>query len=257
MARLEPLARAVFGQGQRPQGWFARKLHRECVDGPRSQLLTRSADPRDPEAWVGYALLGQPPSLAPVLRTAGIGLLPSWRGRGLGQALVAALIDTARHGGAAALHIPSSVVAQPFYRRCGLRPRDSTLTLLAFGRGPASSLPPPEPWAHDPPGPQRSGWLREAWERTEPQQRGTWRLCEGRHRLDVSMEGSAQVAMRWTSTEPDTTGIDAWLDRVATGAPALLHGLPERACVHADLEERGWTVVQRTITMEARWPASP
>ncbi len=250
---LEPLARAVFGEGQRPPGWFARKLSRECVLPARSILLTQSTDATDPAAWVGYGLVGRPTSLGSVARTAGIGLVPAWRKRGLGASLVAGLQDAARDDGANGLLIPASPDAVAFYTRCGLSPHNTTHTLWATGVGETSVWATPESWESPCPGPARSGWFAEAWERTPQTRRHTLRLRDGADRFDVSMEGSAQLAVRWTSSDGAAEGPRAWLRALSAGTPALLHEIPASAPELPGLLEGGWSVAQTTISMVRMW----
>ena len=252
-SRLEPLARAVFGDGQRPDGWFARKLWRECVVPDRSLVASRSVDPEETDAWLGYGLLGRPPSLGTTARTAGIGLRADWRGRGVGRDLVRGLLAQARLDGADSMLIPASDEARGFYQRCGLEPGAVTHTLLAFGRGTAAAHV-DESWDAPSPGPRRSGWFREAWERTLP--RTTTRVRDGRDRFDVSFEGTAHVAMRWTSADGMPEGPGAWLHTVPTGAPALLHEVPADAPFLSGLLNADWTVVQTTTAMQAAWAKS-
>ncbi len=251
LAELEPLARAVFGQGQRAQGWFAQKLRRECVQLEPSQLVTRSTDSADPEAWIGYGLLGRPPSLGLTARTAGVGLKTRWRGVGLGRRLVGALRDAAADGGARSMLVPASEASAPFYARCGLHPTQTSKTLLAFGTGRAGPRRRAAAWDDPCPGPARSAWLREAWERTAPERTYTVRLRDGRDRFDVSIEGSAHVAMRWTSADGDPQGPSAWLQTVPNGVPALLHEMPVNAPALPGLRQWGWDVVQISIAMLA------
>jgi GNAT superfamily N-acetyltransferase len=251
--RLEPLARAVFGEGQRPRGWFDRKLARECVVPDRSLVVSLSPDAKDAKTWIGYGLLGQPPSLGSTARTAGIGLKPSSRGQGIGQRLVRGLLEQARRGGADGVVIPASTGSRAFYERCGLLPREVTHTLLAFGRGTATPNV-DESWDSATPGPAQSGWFREAWEQTRT--RTTTRVRDGRDRFDVSFEGTAHVAMRWTSADGLPDGPRDWLRTVPTGAPALLHEVPADAPFLSGLLEDGWTVVQTTIAMRASWANS-
>lgn len=254
--RLEPLARAVFGQGQRPHGWFEQKLRRECVLPTRSMLLTQSQDATDSDAWVGYGLLGRPPSLGAWARTAGIGLIPAWRGKGLGAALVESLQDAARQDGAEGLLIPASPDAVPFYERCGLNRGKTTHTLWATGVGQEAPVQGPEPWDSPCPGPMRSGWFAEAWERTPAAGRQTLRLRDGAERFDVSMEGSAQVALRWTSIGGGAEGPSAWLRAMSPRTPALLHDIAAAAAELPALLESGWSVAQTTITMQLTWPSA-
>lgn len=251
--RLEPLARAVFGDGQRPHGWFERKLARECVVPDRSLVVSRSPDANDADAWVGYGLLGQPPSLGSTARTAGIGLKPASRGRGIGRRLVRGLLEQARLAGTDGLVIPASTAARAFYERCGLAPRGVTHTLLAFGRGSATPTI-DESWDATTPGPTQSGWFREAWEHTLA--RTTTRVRGGRDRFDVSFEGTAHVAMRWTSADGLPEGPRDWLQTVPTGAPALLHEVPADAPFLSGLLDEAWTVVQTTVAMRASWANS-
>ncbi len=254
--RLEPLARAIFGEGQRPKGWFAKKLRRECVLPSRSILLTRSRDATDPAAWVGYGLLGRPPSLWPLARTAGIGLIPAWRRQGLGVRILEGLRSAARSEGAQGLLIPASPNAVPFYARCGLSPRTVAHTLWASGVGNGTAGQDPEPWDAPCPGPVRSGWFAEAWERTAQAGRQTLRLRDGAERFDVSVEGSAHLAVRWTSERGGVDGPTAWLHAMPQGTPALLHELPASAPELVGLLERGWSVAQTTITMCAVWAST-
>lgn len=248
IVRLEPLARAVFGDGQRSPGWFALKLARECVIPEHSRLLTRSADATDPDAWVGYGLLGRPPSLGTLARTAGIGLLPGHRGQGLGKRLLDALVDSAARTGASALRVPSSPAAQGFYSRCGLQPAHTTHTLLAFGCANTPTLHAAERWDSPCPGPVAAAWFREGWERTPTHRRHTVRTPG--NRFDVSMEGSAHVAMRWTSEAATPDSARSWLRRVPAGTPALLHAVRAEDAVSAALVADGWTRVQTTVAMQ-------
>lgn len=252
-ARLEPLARAVFGDGQRPRGWFERKLARECVVPDRSLVVSLSPDASDADAWVGYGLLGRPPSLGSTARTAGIGLKPASRGTGIGRRLVRELLAQARLDGADGAVIPASTASRAFYERCGLVPREVTHTLLAFGRGTAAPNV-DESWDAATPGPTQSGWFREAWEQTRA--RTTTRVRGGRDRFDVSFEGTAHVAMRWTSADGLPDGARQWLQTVPAGAPALLHAVPADAPFLSGLLEEDWTVVQTTVAMRASWANS-
>ncbi|MBV1858703.1 MAG: GNAT family N-acetyltransferase [Nannocystaceae bacterium] len=255
--RLEPLARAIFGEGQRPRGWFSQKLTRECVSPSRSILLTQSRDASDPAAWVGYGLLGRPPSLGPLARTAGIGLIPTWRRRGLGLHLLEGLQDAARDDGAQGLLIPASPGTVPFYARCGLSRHHTAHTLWATGTGKETVSGAPEPWESPCPGPLRSGWFAETWERTASRRRQTLRLRGGTERFDVSIEGNAQLAVRWTSEAGGADGPSAWLLAVAHGTPALLHDIDACAPELPLLLERGWSVAQTTITMLRAWSSTP
>lgn len=252
LSRLEPLARRIFGAGDRPEGWFVRKLHRECVD-PELSRLAHDGDPSRPASWLGYVLVGTPPSEHPCVRTAGTGVVPEARGRGIGSQLLADAFAAARAAGFAAVRLPAAPERVPFYRRLGFRERRTELTLLTFGRGTA----PPETgshaaWAHA--GEHVfSAWLPEAWLHTPSFARSELELHGVR--ILLSREGRAHVAMRvaWTGDRPipDVTRALAeapW--HVETGAPFLLHALDPTHPVTTSLLEHGFSVVQRTIVLE-------
>ena len=104
--RLAALAESIFGARNRPSGWFARKLKRECVDPRLSSLaLTADRDPTDPTSWLGYVLVGTPSSLGGAARTAGTGVLASARRRGIASALIEAAADNVRNVGKTQLQL--------------------------------------------------------------------------------------------------------------------------------------------------------
>ncbi len=272
---LEPLAREVFGAGQRAPRWFARKLHRECVCPATSRLVVRAGLPAsDPKAWLGYGLVGLPPSLR-AARTAGIGLIPEARGRGLGTRLVRSLIEAATGASASALRVPAPPDRVAFYTRAGLRTRRRAHTWLAFGRGstPPMSASAPTPWGSSsgPPGPgaagqsgpDKSAWFAEAWERTPAHQRYTvdWSdALDTRHQLDVSIEGTAHLVQRWRSganASDAVRGLETWLDALPAGTPALLHHVDAVSSVTEHLRAAHWVVVQTTVQMQRELTPAP
>ncbi len=256
--RLEPLVRAVFGEGRRAQGWFGRKLHRECVVPDGSVVLTHADDPCDDAGWIGYGLLGLPPSLEGIARTAGIGLRPEVRGRGHGRRIVDALGRAAQRWGARTLRIPAPPERVRFYGRCGLYEADRVVTLLAFGRADAPPARRAEDWNASTPGPRVSAWLAEAWQRTPEHIRYTWRTVDGAHRFDVSIEGRAHVVQRWTANAhaDPLAGAEAWRAAVPIAAPALLHDVPAVSSVTDKLETDGWVRVQTSVMMQRHFAST-
>lgn len=257
LVRLEPLARRIFGDGDRPRGWFERKLDRECVDANLSRLVHRDdAEPDDPDGWLGYALVGCPPSLPGTARTAGIGLVPHARARGLGRALVEALIAAAHESGADRLLVPSELRVAPFYARLGFRERQRVQTLLHFGRHPTTTaidLGAPSAWDDHAGGIVVGTWLREAWERTDPASRGTARI--GGTTFHLAQEGVALVCHRCVVDEalaPDDAAatFDALRDRVRDGTPLIVVHGDAVSSVTAALRSRGWTSVQDAALLE-------
>lgn len=257
LAQLEPLAREIFGTGQRPRGWFARKLHREVVSPRASRLVVAPAHaPGDPAGWLGYGLLGLPPSLEGVARTAGIGLRGVARGHGWGAQLLTALMTAAHEHGRDTLEVPASLDSVGFYRRIGLREHDRHGTWLAFGRGRKEPDPPanrhaPQPWSTSPTGAIVASWLAEAWDRTPASARYRW--ANNQKTLNVSVEGVAHLVHRWASVGPASLavpGLDRWLEHLPNGTPALLSNVPHSAAELARaLEDAGWVCVQQSVAM--------
>jgi GNAT superfamily N-acetyltransferase len=239
LAGLEPLARRIFGEGDRPPGWFSRKLHRECVDPDLSRVVI------DDEP-VGYALVGRPASLPATARTAGIGLLPAVRGRGLGLALVRDVVETTRRAGLSRLRIPAPPALVPFYARAGLAETKRCSTLLHFGRGPATTfdLGTPQPWG-DRDG-QVSAWLQDAWERTDPALRATVRF--GDASFHIAREGLAFVCHRCRGATVEAFERLRWNVRDAT--PLIVVHIDPVSTITAALRCRGWADVQQTVLME-------
>jgi len=184
---FEPLGLEIFdgvtpaaasSRKRRDSGWFARKLRRECVDIGRSLLVVEGDDARDPGSWLGYALLGLPRSYAGLARTAGIGLIPRARGRGLGGLLLRALVRSSRAAGDRGLRVLAEPDRVRFYERHGLSVVDTRCTWRADGMGHASSidaelafgrtLARQESFAGAPP---VTTWFVEAWERTPAHER--------------------------------------------------------------------------------------
>ena len=239
LAGLEPLARRIFGDGDRPQGWFARKLHRECVDPSLSRLVIADEP-------IGYALVGRPPSLPSTARTAGVGLVPQFRGRGLGLALVRDVMETVREAGLSRLRIPAPADLVPFYERAGLASSVRRTTLLHFGRGTADAftLGEAEPWGDA--APATAQWLRDAWDRTDPALRATIRFGDASFHL--AREGVAVVLHRCRANTVDAFERLRW--SVRDGTPLIVVHIDPVSTITATLHERGWTDVQQTVLME-------
>lgn len=255
LACVEQLVHRVFGPGDRPPGWFARKCDREGVDPHASVVAIRpESDPQDAANWLGYGLVGNLPSWDTHARTSGLGLAREARGRGWGGALLQAMFSHARANGATAITIPAVPQRVGFFAKHGLQERARTTTLLAFATGhrtrPGS---PPSPWLNASPRTTVSAWFREAWERTPLPQRYTAHVCAGSQAFDVSMEGIAHVAFRWRSDEGDPqallAGAQAWRAGLPSGTPMLIHELPAVSSVTAILIKHGWTQAQTTIAM--------
>jgi GNAT superfamily N-acetyltransferase len=254
LLRLESLARRIFGDGDRADGWFQLKLHRECVDATLSRVLVRDdADPSDPDAWLGYALVGRPPSLPFTARTVGIGLVPEVRGHGHGRALVHAIVDAAREHGFRRLIVPAERSVVPFYARLGFQQHRRVQTLLHFGTGSehAIAFGTPSGW-DDAPGTVVAAWLREAWNRTDPALRGTAR-CDG-STFHVAREGVAIVCHRCVvdptrSPERAAATFDALRNLVRDGTPLIVVHGDAVSSITAALHDRGWVAVQHASTM--------
>ncbi|MCB9702107.1 MAG: GNAT family N-acetyltransferase [Myxococcales bacterium] len=263
LASLEPIARAIFGEGDRPAGWFERKLRRERVD-PRLSVIAREG-----ASIVGYALLGAPPSLPGVARAAGMGVIPTHRGRGLGSALLAAAAERARSAGLRRLHTLAGPERVGFYERFGMLAIARLHTLLAappeapadVAFGGALRLGAPLPWAL-PGATEVAGWLAEAWSETPDPLRASAAIgAAGGDPIawaHLSREGRAWLCQRLLVADGSPleregralAAAEALRRSLAADAPLLLYGLPAVSAITDALLQRGWRVVQEGVVME-------
>lgn len=250
---LEDLARRIFGEGDRPAGWFPRKLRRERVDPTLSVLALRpGAEVSDRDAWLGYVLVGNPESLEDAARTSGTGVVPAARGRGLASALLDDAARRCRNAGLRRLELLARAELVPFYLERGFSRRRSTVTVVGFGDADeAEPLAPPRSWRPLRPDElEPIAWLPEAWEGTEATARG---MCE----LDsatawLSREGTAWLVQRLVLREQwsPVDAIEALRRRMPRGAPLLLPMLPPDAAWTQALLDRGFAVAQRAALLE-------
>ena len=254
---LDRLAERVFGAGDRPAGWLARKLAREAIDPALSVLAVRSGapDPAPEDSLLGYLLVGREPG-DPVAHSAGVGLIPEARGRGLGGRLLAHAADRLRRAGLAALRVLAEPAREPWYAREGLVVRARRVTLLAFGTCPISPVPTRKlPWSPDPAagGVELCGWRAGIWERTPSTLAESLELAPGAW-AHVSREGVARLVHRLVGPpERDPAAlVEALLARIPRGTPVLLYGADAVSSVTARLRERGLTDVQRFAEMDLR-----
>lgn len=279
--RLERLARRVFGDGDRPPGWLARKLAREAVDPHLSAVavasdapwrstapLTGDADaPRQSTArlvgdaddlshvpedmLLGYILIGREAG-DPVAHSAGLGLIPAARGRGHGPALLTGCAADLRAAGCAALRVLAEPARERWYARQGFRVRSRHVTLLAFGTGLSAPVPGAmRPWAPDPAAVEVCAWRPGAWERTPADAAATLDLAGGAL-AHVSREGAAILVHRLT-TPPGAdpcAAVTALLARIDRGVPVLFYGCDAVSSITASLEHLGLTAAQRFAVMD-------
>lgn len=242
---FEPLALEVFDASATPnvgarklrdRGWFLRKLRRECVDLGRSLLVIDGDDLRDPGAWMGYALVGLPRSLDGLARTAGIGLVPRARGRGLGSLLVRALLRASRDAGDRGLRVLAEPDRVRFYVRQGLGVVDARCTWRATGMGHGTALDADlsggRSLANHAPfvgGPPVASWFVEAWERTPANDRYVLRNApnaihaqsgSGPWRALVSRERGGWLVQRLESAAKDLDEAVAVLHQLRGSLPA-------------------------------------
>ena len=257
--RLQPLAEAIFGAGDRRPDWFARKLARECVD-PSLSFVALAEHSDEP---LGYVLVGTPPSRRPSARTAGTGVVEYARGLGLGRALVSAAL-TAVAADHDALEIWAEDGRESFYFALGFAAVRSFDTLLAFGRGPAGALqlPAAATWDCATAYHEHQVFLAEAWQRVSSHERGTFNLTtpHGAAILHVCRENRALAIHRTLVQARESTRVDAiaiaayaaLLERIPSDTPVVLVGADRVSSVTASLREREWTVVQRGTLVSCR-----
>lgn len=248
LAGLQPLVEAVFGAGDRPAGWFGRKLARECLDDALTRVAFVGDDPTDPRAWIGFVLAGRPPSRRPAVRAAGVGVLAAWRRRGVAAALLDSLAAASVDLGATAIEVAASPGALPLYRACGFVDVQATTTLLAFGRGAHSPSSPPTPWDTPRQPLELHGYLQEAWERTPDAERTTLAWPELAVTHHVCREGRAFAVHRTVTASTGAHALDAafdhLLERLPDGAPVLALAVPLVSSITGSLRSAGWVDVQ-------------
>lgn len=255
-AELEGLALRIFGDGDRPPGWFARKLRREGVDPALSVVALRpGSEPRDPNGWLGYVLVGTPPSLHPAARTSGTGVVPWARGRGLASRLLDAAAQRCRDAGLRRLQLLARAELVPFYRERGFASLRATVTALGFGEATHPRLVAAPPW-RSPRAAERErvAWLPEAWAGTEAHARHGCVTTEDDAALTawISREGSAWLVQRLLAP-PELSllaAADALRRCLPAGAPVLLPLLDADDPPTRALLEAGWAAAQRGALLE-------
>jgi len=239
---LQPLAEAVFADAPaaalfadapaRDPEWFRRKLVREAVDPRLSSLALGTGD-----VPVGYMLVGPGDRETGITHGAGLGLLPAWRGRGIGPALVEATAARLQAAGISAVHLLADPNHHAFYRRVGFIEVAQRQTMGATGTGTADidlGPHPPRPWLL--PGVSHAQWSAGTWERTT-----TRRAAVLVHRL--ALVDPSQL----TATLHDLRS------RFAAHTPVLLYGCDPVSCVTVTCLATGWQVLQHAHVMERRF----
>jgi len=123
---LEALVTAVFGAGDRPRGWFERKLAREVVAPALSKIAVDHRGRR-----IGFLLASAPASLPGVARLVSLGVLPTSRHHGVGRALIEAATTTAAAAGLRSMTALAEADRRSFYVDTGFSPEEVLWTLLA------------------------------------------------------------------------------------------------------------------------------
>lgn len=269
LARLEPLARAIFGDGDRASGWFQRKLFRECVDpGLSCVATTRPECPTDSRHWVGYVLTGRAPvPQDQVPRTCGIGVIADQRGHGVGARLVETVLARVRDAGYPALEVPSQAGPAKFFAKFGLLKRRKLADLLHFGLGTAQSRTEPsarpELWRELRSSEHSvSAWLAHAWNRTPYFSRRTVQLASehGPTTLYLAKEGIAWglhrlITPRNMPSQLLVQTLESWRRDVPAPSPLVMIGTdPDHEHTHA-LLAAGWNEVRSSWLLRAELSA--
>ena len=256
--RLVTVAEAVFGSGDRPEGWFARKLRRECVDTSLSPVAVDPArDPDDVSGWLGYVLVGTPPSLGSAVRTAGTAVIERARGRGIGGALLSRAGFMAAAAGYGELQLLSAPQRVPFYVRHGLSVAGERVTWVRPSCGPTDvALPAPAAWN----GPSGAAitvahilvqWLPEAWAHTETALRHTVVLPAGGF-AHVSYEGRGLLVHRLVAGGDPAVALQSLLVALPGGRPVMLPLVDRVSTITCALEDRGWHPIQAATLLSRR-----
>ena len=268
--RLAIVAEAVFGAGDRPEGWFARKLRRECVDTSLSPVaIDPAVDADDVRGWLGYVLVGTPPSLGDAVRTAGTGVIEAARGRGIGGALLARASYLAAAAGYGELQLLSAPERVSFYERHGLCVAQERVTLVRPSSGPREqTLPGPGPWNGPWNGPSNGPsngaapvepahvlvqWLPEAWAHTESSRRHTIALPDGF--AHVSFEGRALLVHRCVAAGDPVATMQSLLAALPGGRAVMLPLTDRVSTITRALLEHGWHPIQAATLLRRRLSA--
>lgn len=250
LAGLTALAEGIFGERDRVPGWFRRKLAREAVDPALSSLVFGTGE--DP---IGYMLVGAGDEATGEAHGAGLGLLPAWRGAGVGPRLVDATCERLRDAGISALRLLADPRHRAFYTRQSFAEIAEQHTLGAPGTGPADldfTAHPPRPWPL--PGATVAAWSAGTWERTPPTQAATLALTAAVH-AHCSREGRAVLVHRLAVAAPhDLEGALRRLrGRFRRTTPILLYGCDPVSPITAAARADAWQVVQRAHVMQRRF----
>lgn len=247
---LEPLARRIFGDGARQPGWFRRKLEREGVDPGLSVVAVEDGRP------YGYVLVGTP--LAGLARTAGVGVAPGRRRRGMGTRLLQQAARAAHEHGCTRLRTLAERDRVAFYEHAGFVRCRTNHSLLNFSRGDAGprarALDPPRGWddigdcTHE-----VAAWMQLAWERTPSSDRATLDV-EGEATAHLSREGRALLVHRLTTKNVDDDSAvriaSSLLSRLPRPDPVVLYGCNTVSSITSSLVRAGWVAVQTAVVLE-------
>ncbi|GEM_PF-4872159 len=268
MAELGPLAESIFAgtlpatsrgiQRPRRDDWFRTKTIREVVH-PKLSVLAVNNDQA-----IGYVLVGAPLSLPGVARTAGIGLLPHARAKGLGSAMLEKAVAVAHSFGLRTMQILTEDSYLGWYQQHSFLAHRRQHTLIAFGRAePPTQLM----WGSFLDDFQLSedsaycNWLHEAWEGTPAKLRLTLTThAEGIGPIHawVSQEGSALLVHRVEAPQTSkprgmTVNVFAALLRALPhGKPVLLVGCDAAESYTHLLLEDEWAIAQTSTIMVRR-----
>ncbi len=247
----------IFAPGAgRTGAWFLERAHRTCLDW-RASAVAVAGPPNDPSAWCGLGLVGRPPSLAPVARAAGMGVVPERRGCGLGPRLVAAMLAGARRGGACALEVTAHPTLVPFYEALGFSRGAAVETWRAPAR-PRDRRWAPRPTDWDDPALPRvpCGEHREAWDRgRRPRTLGWGRGTRALAAFVADVPAGLRVVRLAAGEDTPDADLAAALAGLGAPAPVFVTGVPPDAPIRAILVQAGFRLVERGIRL--RRPTVP
>jgi GNAT superfamily N-acetyltransferase len=250
LAGLEPLFEETHGGGARNPGWLPIKLKRECVDLNASCVVRTVATDASEPMWLGFALVGTPPSLAPCARMSGMGVVPLYRGRGLARRMLAHIQCTLP-----ATHYELRCLSEPrnrnMYTHLGFRESHNIATLLHFGAGSDTALRDPND-ASPGSGEVISQWLDETWTHSPAASKQVWETDDGRAYL--TQEGCSLLVHRFelantSEIERGALVLDGLRLSVKQGTPVLVYGWPDDPDALRSVDLRGWQVAQRACVM--------
>lgn len=236
---LEAAWAQAYGSKPRDPGWLQAKMEREGCSQSENAFLRAEEG-----TLVAFFLTGNTDDAT--RHGLGLGVLPEWRGKGLGRALVKEVAEQMSKAPAfRELVCEIESERYNFYQELGFTPQSQNVHLRHVGcgsQGPALVL--------DIPASAHISWKRCAWERTPAAFRRVVVYADAR--IGLTREGGAWLAHWWSPARLAQLARPL-RDATTSGEPIFLYGLDVNDPAMTYLKSAGWVVAQSF----ERWTWSP